>query len=156
MAAQTEDAKKAIEEAAAVRAEEVKAALIAAQQAAAEADYAYQKALLKISLQLSTMKSDVYAEALKKLLVDEKYTYKYYEYTYKETTETVQVGDKEVVITYYEAVKNEKPIEVTVNGFISLSSEFANIEYEIASLIQSKAEFEFSYKEEDLQKNMQR
>lgn len=152
LAAQTEDAKKAIEEAAAVRAEEVKAALIAAQQAAAEADYAYQKALLEISLQLSTMKSDVYAEALKKLLVDEEYTYEYYEYTYKETTETVQVGDKEVVIAYYEAVKKEKPTEVTVNGFISLSSELANIEYEIASLMQSKAEFEFSYKEEDLQK----
>lgn len=152
LAAQTEDAKKAIEEAAAVRAEEAKAALIAAQQAAAEADYAYQKALLEISLRLSTMKSDVYAEALKELLVDKEYTYQYYEYTYEEVTEYVTVGDEKVKITYYKAEKAKEPTTVTVSGFISLSSELANIEYEIASLMQSKAEFEFSYKEEDLQK----
>ena len=149
MAAQTEDAKKAIEEAAAIRAEQAKASLIAAQQAAAEADYAYQKALLEISLQLSTMKNDVYAEALKALLVDKDYTYEYYGYTYVRKTTTVAVGDKRITIVYYEAQRNAQPTQVTVRGFISLSRELANVENEISVLLQNKADFEFTYKEED-------
>lgn len=152
MAAQTEDAKKAIEEAAAIRAEKTKAALLVAQQAALEADYAYQKALAEINLQLSTLKNDVYVEALKNLLEKEKFTYSYYEYTYEKRTVSMDIGDEKVNITYYEAVKKSKPEQVEIAGFISLSKELANVEYEIMSLLQNKAEFEFSYKTEDLQK----
>lgn len=152
--AQTEDAKKAIEEEAALRAERAKASLIAAQQASAQADAMYQQALLEIEMQLATMKDDAYADALQDLLLNKSYTYTIAAYSYEERTRTIYLANGEQIkITYYEVVadpKNDKT--VYVYGLIALSQELAVAKNQLVNLQKQKMDIEFSMKPEDLTK----
>lgn len=152
--AQTEDAKKAIEEEAALRAERAKASLIAAQQASAQADAMYQQALLEIEMQLSTMKDDAYAKALQDLLLNKSYTYTIAAYKYEERTRTIYLANKEQIkITYYEVVADpENNKTVYVYGLMALSQELAVAKNELVNLQKQKMDIEFSMKPEDLTK----
>lgn len=152
--AQTEDAKKAIEEEAALRAERAKASLIAAQQASAQADAMYQQALLEIEMQLATMKDDAYANALQDLLLNKSYSYTIAAYKYVEQSKTISLDNGErVEITYYEVLPDpENNKEVSVRGLIALSQELSVAKNELVNLQKQKMDIEFSMKPEDLTK----
>lgn len=152
--AQTEDAKKAIEEEAALRAERAKASLIAAQQASAQADAMYQQALLEIEMQLATMKDDAYANALQDLLLNKSYSYTIAAYKYVEQSKTISLDNGErVEITYYEVLPDpENNKEVSVRGLIALSQELAVAKNQLVNLQKQKMDIEFSMKPEDLTK----
>lgn len=152
--AQTEDAKTAIAEEAALRAERAKASLIAAQQASAEADAMYKKALLEIEMQLSTMKDDAYAEALQDLLLNKSYDYTIAAYKYVEKTKSITLANGErIQITYYEVVADpENDKTVTVSGLMALSQELSVAKNQLVNLQKQKMDLEFSMKPEDLTK----
>lgn len=152
--AQTEDAKAAIAEEAALRAEKAKAALIAAQQASAEADALYQRALIDIQLQLSTMKNDVYAAALNDLLLKTSYEYTVAGYDKTEKTKDITLDNGEkITVSYIELVRNpEKDTKVSVEGLIGLSQRLAVANNELAVLKKQKMDIEFSIRPNDLTK----
>ena len=131
-----------IENARKVSAEKFKTELALAQQAAAEADYQCQKALLELQLKLATMSQDIYAQELNNFLTKTTYEYEVPKYKLEYEEITIGEGSDAFNITVPKLVEdgNEK---ITLKGYSALSSELSQAKYDLAGLLLQKANKEF-------------
>ena len=146
--AQTGQQKQEIEQQKQLSAEKFKATLALAQQEAAEADYAYQKALLELQVALATMQEDVYAQELKKFLTDTDYSYNVPKYKLVDKEITIGEGDDAFKITIPE-LEEDGEQTITLKGYSALISELSDAKYELADLLNQKATKEFELRDDE-------
>lgn len=113
--------KDSISAQAAVYKEKLNKKLIAAQQASAEANAAYQKALAEIEAALVGLQESAYANQLKDLLNNTKYTY-----------------------TYEDANGTEQTIEIY--GIIELAEKLSTAQNDLADLMNDKLLMDYTFK----------
>lgn len=116
--------------------EKFNAEMYALQQATAQAELEYQRAMAAIELALTTVKDDVVANELYILLTQKVFNYSYTKYTYNPITGQLQ-----------NAAQNGKYI---TGGLNQLATEISNLNSEIAGLQRQKALLEFQYDPESL------
>lgn len=116
--------------------EKFNAEMYALQQATAQAELEYQRAMAAIELALATVKDDVVANELYILLTQKVFNYSYTKYTYNPTTGQLQ-----------NAAQDGKYI---IGGLNQLATEISNLNSEIAGLQRQKALLEFQYDPESL------
>ena len=140
--AKTQKEIEEIENARKVSAENFKAELALAQQAAAEADYQCQKALLELQLKLATMSQDIYAQELNEFLTDKTYEYEVPKYKLEYEEITIGEGSDAFNITVPKLVEDVSE-KITLKGYSALSSELSQAKYDLADLLLQKANKEF-------------
>lgn len=116
--------------------EKFNAEMYALQQATAQAELEYQRAMAAIELALTTVKDDVVANELYILLTQKVFNYSYTKYTYNPITGQLQ-----------NAAQDGKYI---TGGLNQLATEISNLNSEIAGLQRQKALLEFQYDPESL------
>ena len=131
-----------IENARKVSAEKFKTELALAQQAAAEADYQCQKALLELQLKLATMSQDIYAQELNDFLTKTTYEYEVPKYKLEDKEITIGEGSDAFDITVPTLVEDGSE-KITLKGYSALSSELSQAKYDLADLLLQKANKEF-------------
>ena len=131
-----------IENARKVSAEKFKTELALAQQAAAEADYQCQKALLELQLKLATMSQDIYAQELNDFLTKPTYEYEVPKYKLEDKEITIGEGSDAFDITVPTLVEDGSE-KITLKGYSALSSELSQAKYDLADLLLQKANKEF-------------
>ena len=131
-----------IENARKVSAEKFKTELALAQQAAAEADYQCQKALLELQLKLATMSQDIYAQELNNFLTKTTYEYEVPKYKLEYEEITIGEGSDAFNITVPKLVEDVSE-KITLKGYSALSSELSQAKYDLAGLLLQKANKEF-------------
>ena len=146
--AQTEQQKQEIEQQRLLSAEQFKATLALAQQEAAEADYAYQKALLELQIALATMQEDVYAQELNDFLTSDEYSYSVPKYKLEDTEITIGQGSSAIEITI-PVLKEDGEETITLKGYSALISELSDAKYELADLLNQKATKEFELRDDE-------
>ena len=140
--AQTEQQKQEIEQQRLLSAEKFKTTLAVAQQEAAEADYTYKQALLKLQIVLATMQEDVYAQELNDFLTSDVYKYEVPKYKLVDKEITIGEGDDAYKITIPELQKDgDQAFEL--KGYSALITELSDAKYELAGLLNQKATIEF-------------
>lgn len=140
--AKTQKEIEEIENARKVSAENFKAELALAQQAAAEADYQCQKALLELQLKLATMSQDIYAQELNDFLTNTTYEYEVPKYKLEYEEITIGEGSDAFNITVPKLVEDVSE-KITLKGYSALSSELSQAKYDLAGLLLQKANKEF-------------
>ena len=140
--AKTQKEIEEIENARKVSAENFKAELALAQQAAAEADYQCQKALLELQLKLATMSQDIYAQELNDFLTNKTYEYEVPKYKLEYEEITIGEGSDAFNITVPKLVEDVSE-KITLKGYSALSSELSQAKYDLAGLLLQKANKEF-------------
>lgn len=113
--------------------EKFNAEMYALQQATAQAELDYQRAMAAIELALTTVKDDVTATALYKLLDTETFTYSYTRYYYS--------GDQ---------LQNSEVQAGISGGLNGLARRISQLNQDIADLQRQKALLEFQYDPESL------
>lgn len=116
--------------------EKFNAEMYALQQATAQAELEYQRAMAAIELALATVKDDVVANELYILLTQKVFNYSYTKYTYDPITGQLQ-----------NTAQDGKYI---TGGLNQLATEISNLNSEIAGLQRQKALLEFQYDPESL------
>ena len=146
--AQTEQQKQEIEQQKKLSAEKFKTTLAVAQQEAAEADYTYKQALLKLQIVLATMQEDVYAQELNDFLTSDVYKYEVPKYKLVDKEITIGEGDDAYKITIPELQKDgDQAFEL--KGYSALITELSDAKYELAGLLNQKATIEFGQTDDD-------
>ena len=146
--AQTEQQKQEIEQQKKLSAEKFKTTLAVAQQEAAEADYTYKQALLKLQIVLATMQEDVYAQELNDFLTSDVYKYEVPKYKLVDKEITIGEGDDAYEITIPELQKDgDQAFEL--KGYSALITELSDAKYELAGLLNQKATIEFGQTDDD-------
>ena len=140
--AKTQKEIEEIENARKVSAENFKTELALAQQAAAEADYQCQKALLELQLKLATMSQDIYAQELNDFLTNTTYKYEVPKYKLEYEEITIGEGSDAFNITVPKLVEDVSE-KITLKGYSALSSELSQAKYDLAGLLLQKANKEF-------------
>ena len=146
--AQTAQQKQEIEQQRKLSAEKFKATLALAQQEAAEADYAYQKALLELQIALATMQEDVYAQELNDFLTSDEYSYSVPKYKLEDTQITIGQGSSAIEITI-PVLKEDGEETITLKGYSALISELSDAKYDLADLLNQKATKEFGLRDDE-------
>ena len=140
--AQTEQQKQEIEQQKQLSAEKFKTTLAVAQQEAAEADYTYKQALLKLQIVLATMQEDVYAQELNDFLTSDVYKYEVPKYKLVDKEITIGEGDDAFEITIPE-LERDGDQAFELKGYSALITELSDAKYELAGLLNQKATIEF-------------
>ena len=146
--AQTEQQKQEIEQQKKLSAEKFKTTLAVAQQEAAEADYTYKQALLKLQIVLATMQEDVYAQELNAFLTSDVYKYEVPKYKLVDKEITIGEGDDAYEITIPELQKDGVQA-FELKGYSALITELSDAKYELAGFLNQKATIEFGQTDDD-------
>ncbi|WP_320890492.1 hypothetical protein [Bacteroides sp.] len=134
-AAKTEAMKAYWQQKAEKSAELFKAKMLELQIQTAQAQAAYEKAMIDIEVALLGYKDNAYATKLNELLYTQSFAYTPKEITYDEESGKISVEDGE---------------ETTVKGLIELSGTLSDAQEELADLMRQKSLLEFSYDPEAL------